>query len=310
MSVPAAFIGVVVIWTTTPLAIKWSSEDAGFLFGVTSRMVLGVFICLILIALMSRRIRWHRPAMMTYLTAGAGVWAAMTSVYWAAQYIPSGLISVVYGLAPIFTGVMAAIWLGEHALTIPRLVGIALGVTGLGIIFGNGIELGPAALNGMIAVLVSVVIHSASSVWVKRIGAGLHPLETTTGALLIAVPLFVATWVSLDGEIPRQIGPRTGWAILYLAVVGSTLGFILYFYVLRHVEASRVALITLVTPVMALFLGHYANDEVITTETWFGTATILTGLACFQWGDRWQRNRISGKSVQTPVPTPLEQRES
>ncbi len=301
MSVPAAFIGVVVIWTTTPLAIKWSSEDGGFLFGVTSRMVLGVFVCLLLIALMSRRIRWHRPAMMTYIAAGSGVWGAMTAVYWAAQHIPSGLISVVFGLAPIVTGAMAAIWLGERSLTIPRLLGIGLGITGLGIIFGNGMELGPAALGGMLAVLVSVVIHSASSVWVKRIGAGLHPLETTTGALLIAVPLFVATWALLDGAVPDQIGPRTGWAIIYLAVMGSTLGFILYFHVLRHVEASRVALITLVTPVMALFLGHYANDEVITTQTWIGTSAILTGLACFQWGDRWQRNRARADRVQTPV---------
>ena len=41
MSIPAAFLGVVLIWATTPLAIKWSSEDAGYLFGVASRMVLG-----------------------------------------------------------------------------------------------------------------------------------------------------------------------------------------------------------------------------------------------------------------------------
>ena len=60
MSVPAAFLGVVLIWATTPLAIKWSSEGAGFLFGVASRMVLGVLVCLVLVALLSRRMRWHR----------------------------------------------------------------------------------------------------------------------------------------------------------------------------------------------------------------------------------------------------------
>lgn len=301
MSVPAAYIGVVIIWATTPLAIKWSSQDAGFLFGVTSRMVLGVFVCLVLVALMSRRVRWHRKALLTYMIAGLGVWGAMTSVYWASQHIPSGLISVVFGLAPIFTGAMAALWLGERALTAPRLLGIGLGFAGLVIIFGNGNHIGQAALGGIVAVLLSVVIHSASSVWVKRIGARLHPLETTTGSLLVAVPLFVANWVLLDGEIPTEIGPRTGWAIVYLAVVGSTLGFILYFYVLRHVEASRVALITLMTPVMALFLGHYANGEIITTETWFGTAAILTGLMCFQWGDRWSRTRGTPAVANVPA---------
>ncbi len=45
VSVPAAFIGVVFIWSTTPLAIKWSSDGAGFLFGVGARMLLGLFVC-------------------------------------------------------------------------------------------------------------------------------------------------------------------------------------------------------------------------------------------------------------------------
>ena len=51
MSIQAAFIGVVVIWSTTPLAIQWSSTGGGYLFGVASRMVLGLFVCLVLIAL-------------------------------------------------------------------------------------------------------------------------------------------------------------------------------------------------------------------------------------------------------------------
>ena len=293
MSVPAAFAGVVIIWATTPLAIKWSSEDAGFLFGVASRMVLGVFVCLVLIALMSRRMRWHRDALLTYVAAGTGVWGAMTMVYWSAQHIPSGLISVLFGLSPIVTGAMAALWLGERALTLPRLAGIGLSIAGLAVIFGHGIELGAAAVNGMAAVMVAVSIHSASSVWVKRIGAGLHPLETTTGALLIAVPLFAMTWALLDGQLPGHLGARTAWSIVYLAVFGSTLGFALYYYVLRQVEASRVALITLVTPVLALFLGHYVEGEPLGLQTWAGTAAILAGLACFQWGERlgWMPER-------------------
>ena len=60
---------------------------------------------------------------------------AMSCVYWAAQYIPSGLISVVFGLSPIATGAMAALWLGERALTPVRLLGIGVGIGGLAIIF-------------------------------------------------------------------------------------------------------------------------------------------------------------------------------
>jgi len=287
MSVPAAYLGVILIWATTPLAIKWSSEGAGFLFGVASRMVLGVFICLALVALLSRRLLWHRDALLTYLAAGFGLWGAMTSIYWSAQFIPSGLIAVLFGLSPVVTGVMAAFWLGERVLTPSRLAGLGLGLAGLSVVFAQSLEIGSGAVMGIGGVLLSVHIHAASAVWVKRIAAGIPALETTTGALLIAVPLFLLSWGVLDGQLPSEMDSRTGWSIVYLAVFGSAFGFIFYFYVLQRVEASRVALITLVTPVLALILGYEVNGEEIGARELLGTAVILTGLACHQWGGRW-----------------------
>jgi len=311
VSVPAAFIGVVLIWGTTPLAIQWSSQGAGFLFGVAARMVLGVLVCLALVVLLGRRLGWDRQAVQTYLAGGIGLWGAMTSVYWAAQFIPSGLISVVFGLTPVVTALMAALWLGERSLTLPRLAGIGTSLMGLWVVFGQSVDLtgntfndltGPWTL-GLLGLLLSVVIHSASAVWVKRIDARLHPLETTTGALLVAVPLFVLDWALLDGRIPQGLPPRTAWAILYLAVFGSALGFILYYYLLRRIQASRVALITLLTPVLALVIGRALNGEVISTRTLLGTGAILTGLALFHWGDAWQRRR--GARTQAPAsPSP------
>ncbi len=292
MSVPAAFLGVVIIWSTTPLAIQWSSTDGGPLFGVASRMLLGAFVSLLLIAVLSRRMRWHRDAFRTYLAAGLGVWGAMTSVYWSAQYIPSGLISVLFGLSPVITAIMAALWLGERAITRCRLLGLGLGILGLSVIFGHSLQIGPTAFLGVIGVMLSVTIHSASAVWVKRIGAGIPALETTTGALLIALPLFLLSWAAVDGELPRDLSLKATWSIVYLGIFGSVLGFALYYYVLHHLQASRVALITLITPVIALLLGHYANDEEFGQRAWGGTAVILIGLGFFQWGEQLSRLRI------------------
>lgn len=286
MSLPAAFLGVVAIWATTPLAIKWSSEGAGVLFGVASRMVIGVVLCLGLLGVLRQPLRRHRAALLTYLAGGLGVWGAMTSTYWAAQFIPSGLISVLFGLSPVVTGAMAGLWLGERLLTPVRMVGLGLGVAGLAVIFGLSLGGGAGAAWGVVGILVAVHIHAASSVWVKRIGAGLAGLETTTGSLLISTPLFLATWALGDGAWPSEIAPRAAWSILYLGVLGSALGFILYYHVLGRMAASRVALITLITPVLALVLGHSANDEPIGVREVAGTAIILAGLALYQWGER------------------------
>ena len=74
-------------------------------------------------------------------------------------------------------------------------------------------------------------------------------------------------------------------ALLYLGILASVLGFTLYFYVLKHVEANRVALLTLITPVLALLLGNSLNHEEINIEIWIGTLLILSGLSVNQWGD-------------------------
>ena len=286
MSVPAAYLGIIIIWSTTPLAIKWSGEEVGFLFGVATRMLIGAAVCTLLLLILARKLPWHREARQTYLAAGLGIYGAMMSVYWGAQYIPSGLISVIFGLTPIITGVIAAIWLQERSLTASKLAGIFLGIVGLIIIFGSGIELSDGAVYGIAAVLLAVLLHSISAVWVKSISARLPALEVTNGGLLIAAPLYLLTWLLFSDGWPEKISTRTAMSISYLAVFGAVLGFIMYFYVLKHIDASRVALVTLLTPVLALLLGQGLNNETINPAVWLGTCCILVGMSVYQWGTR------------------------
>jgi len=287
MSVPAAYLGIILIWSTTPLAIKWSGEDVGFLFGAASRMLIGAAVCTLLLLLLARKLPWHREARQTYLAAGLGIYGAMMSVYWGSQYIPSGLISVIFGLTPIVTGVIAAIWLQERSLTASKLAGIFLGIIGLIIIFGTGVELSESAVYGIAAVLLAVILHSVSAVWVKSISARLPALEVTNGGLLIAAPMYLVTWLLFSDGWPEDISTRTALSISYLAVFGSVLGFIMYFYVLKHIDASRVALVTLLTPVLALLLGQALNNEIINPAVWLGTFCILVGMSVYQWGARF-----------------------
>jgi len=209
----------------------------------------------------------------------------MSCVYWSAQFIPSGLISVLYGLTPMVTGVLASLWLGERAFSPARLLGMLAGLGGLLVIFGRdtGQQL---AVAGMLGVLASVVLHSLSSVWVKRIGADVPAFAVTGGGLLVAAPLFLVSWLLFDGRAPGLLTPRAAYAILYLGLMGSVVGFVLFYYVLKRMPASRIALITLVTPVLALALGHVLNGEALETRVWLGAGLILAGLGVHQWGDR------------------------
>ena len=283
MSIPAAFMGIILIWSTTPLAIQWSSEGGGFLFGVTARMALGLIFCLVAVRIAGVSMPWHRHARAAYLAAGVAIFGAMTLVYWAAQYVPSGWIAVLFGLVPLFTSVFSVLWISGHRLGYLELLGLSLGIVGLGIIFYDGASFGEDAAMGVVAVLLAALLHAASSVWVKRLSSDVHALAVTCGGLMVAVPALILIWFLFDGSWPQALPDRARYAIVYLALFGSVLGFFGYYFLLRQVGAVRVNLITLVTPVTALLLGHWLNDEVILPGVWLGAGFIVFGLTMHQW---------------------------
>ena len=286
MSVPFAFLAVVLIWSTTPLAIKWSGEGPGYLFGVFSRMLLAVVVCLSLLLVLRRKLPWHGDALRAYLSGALGAFGGMLCVYWAAQYLPSGLLAVIFALAPLITAVLARPLLNERSLSLFQLAGLVLGIGGLAVIFGAGLLNGKNMVAGLAVQVLSVLLHSLSLVLVKRYGDGLPSLSITTGALLVAVPLFFVTWLVLDGHAPRNLPARAIGSIAYLGVVGSVVGFTLYFYVLKRLKANTASLITLITPVTALMLGSALNAERISARVLSGTVMVLAGLALHQWGGR------------------------
>jgi drug/metabolite transporter (DMT)-like permease len=292
VSIPLAYIGVILIWSTTPLAIQWSGDEVGWLFGITLRMCIGVVTGLLVALLLRIRLPWHAAARRTYLAAGLGLFCAMTLVYWSARHIPSGWISVLFGIAPMITGVMAHVWLRENALTPARVAGMLLGLAGLAIMLTGTRMLGPGAALGIGGMLLSVTAYSASAIAIKRIGADIPALATTIGGLAVTVPLLLGLYLLTGEPLPHHVPLRSAASIAYLGMIGSVLGFAMYYYVLRHVEATRVALITLVTPVIALLLGRLLNGEAIHTATWGGTATILGGLLLFEYGQRMPALRV------------------
>jgi drug/metabolite transporter (DMT)-like permease len=284
MSIPVAYLVIVLIWSTTPLAIQWSTQGTGFAFAVLARMLIGVIVAGGLVAAWRIGLPLHARARRAYLVGGLGVFGAMVLTYWGARYVHSGLVSVLFGLSPLMAGVLAAFWLGEKTLTPLPVAGMLLGALGLAVIFLHGGSLGGEhALAGLAALLLAVFIYSASLVGLKRIGDDSPPLATTVGSLTVSLPLFAAVWLFSDGQLPAAVPPRSGAAIVYLGVFGSVIGFALYYYVIKHLDTARVALITLITPVLALLLGNLLNGEAIGLRLWLGTGLIMGGLTLHQW---------------------------
>jgi drug/metabolite transporter (DMT)-like permease len=297
MSVPAAYLGVILIWSTTPLGIQWSAQGATFSFAVMARMLIGLAICLLLLRATRTEFPFTPAAKRLYLISGLSIFVAMLFTYWGALHIPSGLISVIFGLSPLVTGVFAALWLSERTLTPLRLAGLGLALGGLWLIFGQPWPGDGRATLGTAAVVAGMTVQALGLVWIKRLNVRASSLAITTGSLGVATPLFVLAWLVADAaQLLPDISPRAGMAIVYLGVFGSVVGFTLYYYVIKHLDAGRVALITLVTPVTALLLGQTLNAEFIPARGWAGIALIGAGLLMYEWQALRQLSGQAGKS--------------
>lgn len=283
MSIPAAYFAIILIWSTTPLTIQWSTQGVSFTLAVLARMVIGLATAILILLAGRTRFPVHARALLAYGVGGIGLFTSMALTYWAARFIHSGLISVMFGLAPLMAGVMGTFLLGEKSLTPWKVFGTLLGITGLGIIFLRGPGVGGGQfLAGLAALLGSVFFYSASLVGLKRIGDDSPPLATTVGSLGVATPLFGLLWLAAGGDLPSDVPWRSGAAIVYLGTFGSAIAFTLYYYVIKHMRASKIALITLITPVLALLLGNLLNGERVTPTLATGAALILLGLAAHQ----------------------------
>lgn len=285
-----AYLGVVIIWSTTPLAIKWSAEDVSYVFGVTSRMSIGA-VCLLVLMLLARQpLRLHRAAWLTYLAVALQLYLSMLVTYWGARFIPSGWLSVIFGLSPFMTAILAAIFLKERSLSPAKLLSYVMGVGGLLVMFHSALDIDQQAIQGLIAMLIATFLYAVSSVWVKQINARLPALTQISGGMLLALPAYLLTWYWLDhGQLPATLSRQTQLSILYLGVIATPIGFALYYYVLLYLSATTVALITLITPVFSLVLGYSVNQEPLTLKIAAGAGLILFALAIHSLPERRSR---------------------
>lgn len=284
MSLPLAYVAIVVIWSTTPLAVKWSAQDAGFIFAVFSRMAIAAVFCQLLVSALRAPWHWHKRAVAMYLLSGINICFSMILIYWGAQSISSGLIALLFGLMPLVTAIFAALILKEKAITPQKLTGITIAFAGLLIIFYSKSTATGAYLMAILAVLIAVIWHSLVTVLLKRYASDLPILSLTTGGIWASVLMLSLIWWLSDSQLPDQLS-TVGWgSILYLSIIGSVIGFTLYYYILRNIEASKIALIPLMTPVIALLLGQFLNGEQPDNSIWTGAAFIIGGLSLFQLG--------------------------
>jgi len=284
LSVPLAFISVLFIWSTTPLAIKWSAGDAP-MTGALIRMIIGALFSLVVLGLSTTPLPLDAKAIRLYVFNGLSIYFGMSLFYLAALLVPSGWIAVLFGLSPLLTGLISSFVEPETKLTPIRLFGILLGFSGLYMVFAAGLNVAESSLLGVVYCLIGTLISSITSVTTRQLvkPLAISGMQITTGSLIVALPFFaLSAWLS-DSSLTVNLSVKALWSTIYLGLIGTGIGFSLYYFLLKRTSANRVSLIGLVTPITALIIGSWLNDEPLITNVWIGAGLVCLGLVLYEF---------------------------
>jgi drug/metabolite transporter (DMT)-like permease len=277
-----AWLSLGLIWGGTWLFIKIGLADVPPFTFAALRFFLAAVPLLVLVRV--RRTPLPRKRSDWVLTASTGVLGFAIGyglVYWGEQHISAGLTAILFTTYPLFGLVFAHFMVPGEPITLKRLAGVVLGIAGVALIFGEQLTLGsPAALLGSLAVVVSAACAALSSVLIKARGGNLDPAFLSVAQILVgAVPLLVAGLLLEGSPLSLRWTPMAVLSLGYLAFFGSSLAFVLWYWLIRAVKVTTAQLVPFVNTLVAVVLGAIVLNEELGWRALAGGAAILLGLA-------------------------------
>ena len=281
------------IWGSTWVMIKIGVSGAPPLSALAVRFLIAALISGALLGLRGVRVPMTRRFLLLSVFLGVVHQAAgYVLVYWAEQYIASGLTAVLFSTMPFAVAIISRMMLGDP-LTPPKIAGILAGIAGVWIVFADTARIGDSgAMLGVAAVLGSVVLASLSSVVVKKYATEYDPLIMLFLPILIGgtVVSIAAVWIERSNPLHYSAG--TWGTIVYLAVVGSVGAFTLFYWVVKRMDVTVLSYQTFISPVIAVVLGWLFLQETISARVGVGALVIIVGIVTATAGARrWEARK-------------------
>jgi len=269
------------IWGSTWLFIKLGLDDLPPFTFAGIRFVIGSAILFAIIKARRLSLPRNRPDWILLAVTGFLSFSLNYGLlFWGEQYISSGLAALLQATIPAFGLVFAHFYLPGERMTPAKIFGIVMGVGGVGVVFSNQLSVaGPRALAGCAALVVGSACAAAANVLVKKDGAKLDPAILAGGQMFFGLVPLLVIGIPLEGNPVHFHWTRMAIvALLYLAIVGSVAAFLLYYWLVQHMDVTKTMLVALVTPVIAVTLGVMVLHEELNWRTFAGGAMIISGI--------------------------------
>jgi drug/metabolite transporter (DMT)-like permease len=264
------------IWGTTWYAIRVSREGFPLFVSVALRFAIAAAI---LIPLALRARPWPKGRAWSYLVlAGVLDAASYMLVYMGEDHVPGGVAAVLYGTQPLILALLLA-GTRMEPLTRKHLIGALVSLVGVGVLALDRFDVSPGQALGVLLILGSVVVSTIYSMIMKRHGEGVSSLVATTIFLGVTALVLGVVAIASGEPMPWPLVPEPTAALLYLAIVGSVVAFLVYFWLLSRTTLTLTSTLVFVYPLVALAVdAAFERQITLGPRAYVGVAITLAGL--------------------------------
>jgi drug/metabolite transporter (DMT)-like permease len=280
-----ALFAVYFFWGTTYLGIRMALEAVPPVLLVGSRFVLSGGILLIAAKMYGATLPRGREFWLTAMTGIIALGGGNGTLVFAEQWVPSGIAALFVTTSPFWmVGIDAVRGTGDK-LSPWTLGGIFIGFLGIVVLVGPaamGAGLGPALISGFLILQFGCFCWCLGSVLQKSMPTKAHPVvsgaiqQLATGIAILPASLFV------HGH-PVKWDSRGIWAMAYLVVFGSIVGYSAFIYAMEHLPVPVVSTYAYVNPIVAVFLGWLFYREPFGVRELLAMALVITGVVVVKY---------------------------
>lgn len=271
-----------ILWGGSFFFVKIALNDLPIFTIVFLRVALGSLLLLIFTTIKKKKLPNSKIIWFHFIVMGVlNNVIPFTLIVSAQKYIDSGFASILNATTPFFTIIIAHLFTKDESLSLKKVLGIIIGLSGVTILIGyKSIFSGKNELVGAIFMLIAALSYAFAGVWGKRFKSlKMDPIIISTGQLICSSVLLLPITLVVDKPWTLSLPSGQTWlAILGVALFSTSIAYIIYFKLLSSSGATNVLLVTLLIPVSALLLGVTILSEVFYIQYIYGIIIIGLGL--------------------------------
>ena len=274
------FLIVCLSWGTTWLGIKIAVESVPPLTAAGLRFLIAFPLFLSFAALRREPLLFPRQSRWYFVFVTLSYFSLPYYLLnYGEMHVSSGLTALLFSCMPVFILIFSALFLREKILP-TQMLGIAIGFASLFMIIrSQGLHLDQAEWLGVLAILCAAILHALCYVVTKKHGSAISVITYNTLPIGIAGLMLFIVGLNVEAPVFKDVTARSWGALLYLGLVASVGGFIVYFILLKRLSPVLLSFVFIIFPVFALLIGAWYEGTPISRDLMLYSAILLAGFA-------------------------------